>query len=123
MLSKSVLVSALLLTSCATPSTILQNNQGQMVTCSAAGFGILGTATALVAHGNCVDTYEAAGFHKFGPATVAAQSKVPSTNIHIPSTYVQPSMAANTPATLTRTVRFSCFLCLDGCRPNPHHQI
>ena len=99
MLSKSVLVSALLLTSCATPSTILQNNQGQMVTCSAAGFGILGTATALVAHGNCVDTYEAAGFHKFGSASAAAQSKVPSTNI--PSTYVQPSMAANIPATLT----------------------
>jgi hypothetical protein len=72
---------ALTLAACAAPTTILQNNQGQIVTCSAAGIGVLGTVTALVAHGNCVDTYKAAGFHEPGAAVVAAQPSGPSTAI------------------------------------------
>jgi hypothetical protein len=65
---------AVSLAACAAPSTLLQNDQGQVVTCSAAGFGILGTATALVAHGNCVDTYKSAGFHEPGASSTVAQS-------------------------------------------------
>src|ERR1700730_3951093 len=68
---------ALLLAACATPTTVLQNDLGQTATCSTTDFGIRGTATALVAHGNCVETIVATGFHESGTPPVPQNASVP----------------------------------------------
>lgn len=47
---------------CATPSTVLQNANGQTVTCSASGFGYIGAPAALISHSNCVDEMQAKGY-------------------------------------------------------------
>jgi hypothetical protein len=88
---------ALLLAACATPTTVLQNDLGQTATCSTAGFGILGTATALVAHGNCVESYRAAGFHEIGAPPVPQNAFSPPQQGWV-ARAPQPRPAYNVPA-------------------------
>jgi hypothetical protein len=60
-----------LLSGCATPSTKLQNASGQVVDCSASGWGLVGTPLALASHSDCVDRMQAAGFRAVNEGSVA----------------------------------------------------
>lgn len=60
------------LTSCVTPSTPLQNDEGRVYNCSAWGFGVIGTIAALSATQNCVDKMKAAGWHPAGETSAPA---------------------------------------------------
>lgn len=58
----SVLLAVLLLTGCASVSTIMKHPNGQVFTCAASGFGILGVPTALMSRQTCVDDAKKLGF-------------------------------------------------------------
>ncbi|NCB85745.1 MAG: hypothetical protein EOM44_14835, partial [Bacteroidia bacterium] len=58
----SVFVS-LLVTSCATPNTMLINpNSGEIRNCAASGWGWMGAPMAVSAHDSCVDSLKSIGF-------------------------------------------------------------
>lgn len=60
-------------TGCAAPNTQFQNAGGQTANCSAAGFGLAGTAFALMSHQDCVNRMRAAGFTEVGQAIANPQ--------------------------------------------------
>ena len=54
------------LAGCASTSTQMVNSDGAVGNCGAWGFGIIGTAAALISTNECVKKYEAAGYHEIG---------------------------------------------------------
>jgi S1-C subfamily serine protease len=53
---------AAILAGCATPSTFLVNNDGQMIRCYATGWGYVGAPMAAVSHDQCVSDYRKVGY-------------------------------------------------------------
>ena len=74
-------MSCLLLSACAAPSTKLQNSSGQVVDCSAAGFGVIGTAAALSMHSECVERMQAAGYRPVNEGSVAPKPSAEAAGI------------------------------------------
>jgi uncharacterized lipoprotein YajG len=72
MKAKLVLLSVVILCSCAAPSTTLQNASGHTVRCDASGFGAVGIANAFIDHGDCVKRMRAAGYHNIEKGNVAS---------------------------------------------------
>jgi S1-C subfamily serine protease len=60
------------LTGCATPSTMLVNNQGQVARCAAAGWGWAGAPLAVQAEQRCVDDAKRIGFSELPPMRLGA---------------------------------------------------
>lgn len=65
---------SLLLGACATPSTTLQNANGQTVTCSSSGWGYVGAPAALISHSNCVDEMQAKGYRAVDKAVATPKA-------------------------------------------------
>jgi len=67
-----VVVSALLfLSSCAIPTSYLQNDAGQIVKCQWIGIGVIGVAGSIVGDALCVAKYQKQGYHVIdAPGTV-----------------------------------------------------
>lgn len=81
LLSLSIIMSCLFLAACAAPSTKLQNSSGQVVDCSAAGFGVIGTAAALSMHSDCVERMQAAGYRPVSEGSVAPKPSAEAAGI------------------------------------------
>ncbi len=75
------IMSCLMLAACAIPSTKLQNSSGQVVDCSASGFGVIGTAAALSMHSNCVERMQAAGYRPVDEGSVAPKPSAEAAGI------------------------------------------
>jgi hypothetical protein len=72
-----------LLAACAAPSTKLQNSSGQVVDCSASGFGVIGTAAALSMHKDCVEKMQTAGYRPVSQGSVAPKPSAEAATIGI----------------------------------------
>ena len=58
-----LLLTTLLLSSCAAPNTIMVNpNDQSWNSCSTWGFGLMGLMTAVIAHDNCVESLRQIGY-------------------------------------------------------------
>jgi hypothetical protein len=58
-----VLILLLILSSCATPSTMMVNpGTGQVVNCATMGWGVLGSMAASEGHRNCVEAMRTVGW-------------------------------------------------------------
>lgn len=55
---------------CAAPSSSFQNANGQIFNCNASGFGILGTASALMSHSECERKAQEAGYRPVNSTSV-----------------------------------------------------
>lgn len=61
---------ALIAAGCAAPSSKFQNTNGQVMDCSASGFGIFGTAAALTMHSDCERRAQEAGYRPVSATSV-----------------------------------------------------
>ena len=72
---------------CASTSTQMVNDKGQVGNCGAWGFGIIGAPAALISTQNCIEKYQAAGFREAGspqPAGAGSPSaQTPSNNAQV----------------------------------------
>ena len=59
--SLAVLV-GVLASGCATPSTLLMNQQGQVIRCASSGWGYVGAPMAQLSHDRCVSDYKKLGY-------------------------------------------------------------
>jgi len=57
-----IMVSILLIVGCASVSTVLKHPDGRTITCSASGFGIIGSTTALGMRAECIRKYRELGY-------------------------------------------------------------
>ena len=55
---------------CAAPSSSFQNANGQVFNCTASGFGVLGTAAALMSHSECERKAQEAGYRPVSSTSV-----------------------------------------------------
>ncbi|MBL6458830.1 hypothetical protein JMJ55_26210 [Belnapia sp. T6] len=94
-----LLLMGLLLTACAAPATDLINDQGRRVRCSAAGFGVIGSAVALAAYQNCLSANQAAGYRIPGSAGAARPAAAPATGAIRPEATAAGAAAAPSYAT------------------------
>lgn len=67
-------VALLALTSCAAPSTTLQNDEGKSYSCSSWGVGLIGTTVALASEADCENRMKAAGYHESSAPVDATQT-------------------------------------------------
>lgn len=74
---------AVMLSACATPSTKLQNASGQVVDCSASGWGLVGTPLALASHSDCVDRMQAAGYRAVNEGSVAPKPSADAAKVDL----------------------------------------
>jgi hypothetical protein len=51
------------LAGCTSQSTLLQDSHGRQMACNNSGAGLIFVITATMAHDNCVQTLEKAGYH------------------------------------------------------------
>ena len=70
---------------CASTSTQMVNEDGQVINCGAWGFGIIGAPVALISTQECIKKYRAAGYHEAGslqsPGNTQAFAQLPGTGI------------------------------------------
>lgn len=67
-------VALVTLTSCAAPSTTLENEEGKTFRCSSWGFGLIGTAVAISAYSDCMNKIEASGYRELPKASDVPQT-------------------------------------------------
>lgn len=72
-----------MLGACATPSTKLQNASGQVVDCSASGFGVIGTVAALSMHSDCVNRMQAVGYRAVNEGSVAPKPSADAAKVDL----------------------------------------
>ena len=65
------------LSGCTTPSTMLVNDQGQIMRCAASGWGWIGTPQALLIHQKCVDDLKSIGYVEMVPGAPQSKRSVP----------------------------------------------
>lgn len=95
-LSSTVLLPALMLVvGCASTSTQMVNDKGQVANCGASGWGWIGAPMALAMSQDCIAKYQAAGYHEVGMPAPAANTKSPM------GTSILPPAASTTPTTVT----------------------
>ena len=80
---------------CASTSTQMVNDKGQVGKCEAWGFGIIGAPAALISTQNCIEKYQAAGFREAGSPQPAGAGS-PSAQIPVNNAQALPT----TPTTM-----------------------
>lgn len=71
----ALILTGLLLSACAAPSTTLMNDRGQRVHCASWGFGVVGTAIALGSYQHCISSHKAVGYRVPGSKRSAEQQE------------------------------------------------
>ena len=74
---------AVILSACATPSTKLQNASGQVVDCSAAGFGVIGVVAAISMQSDCVNRMQAAGYRVVNEGSIAPKPSAEAAKVDL----------------------------------------
>lgn len=74
------------ITGCASTSTQMVNDDGQVINCGAWGFGIIGAPAALISTHECIKKYQAAGYHEVGAPQSSAGSPLSAAALSRPST-------------------------------------
>lgn len=72
--SLTLLPALLLISGCASTSTQMVNDKGQVANCGASGWGWIGAPMALAMSQDCIAKYQAAGFHEAGTPTPAGSA-------------------------------------------------
>lgn len=67
----ALILTGLLLSACAAPSTTLMNDRGQRAHCRSSGFGVVGTAIALGSYQHCMSSHKAVGYRVPGSSRSA----------------------------------------------------
>jgi len=110
----------LLIGGCASISTQMVNDKGQVANCSASGWGWLGAPMAMASSQDCIAKYQAAGFHEAGaPAPIGTQTATGATALM--------PVAPTTPTTLAGKDGFFKITLPAGwiqtTPPNPSYQL
>lgn len=92
----SILLFLFFATGCASTSTQMINDKGQVANCGAWGFGIIGAPAALISTQNCIAKYQVAGFRESGSSQLGATG---SPTAQVSASSVQ--AATTTPTTMS----------------------
>lgn len=119
--SLTLLPAFLLIGGCASTSTKMVNEKGQVGNCSASGWGWIGAPMALASSQECIAKYQAAGFHEAGtPAPAGTTTAAAGTTTPAPVALTTPTTVAGKDGFFKITLPAGW---MQTPQPNPSYQL